>query len=131
VVVPAPWARVFDWLADVERLPEWAGEFCEGVYLARGRWMALTALGELFLAFEARPRTGEIVWRAGLSAGRLTRLVLRVEALPEGATRVVLELRGAAGGARVRLYEALRGAFPGLVARLGAGALPGAAMRAN
>ena len=63
-VAAAP-AQVFRELADIENLPRWAGGFCERVALSRGRWVGLTALGEMFLALEADECAGTITLLAG------------------------------------------------------------------
>ncbi len=52
LAVAAPRSEIFKLLADVEKLPAWAGGFCEWIELHRGGWRAFTSLGEL--AVEAR-----------------------------------------------------------------------------
>jgi len=120
--------RVFRELADIENLPRWAGAFCERVELARGRWVALTSLGELFLALDADEPTGAITLWAGWRAGELYALPLRVAAADEAAaaeaegigaagTRVTLIVPCVGGDDHVRLCRALCEAWPGLAAR--------------
>ena len=60
VTVAAPRDTVFNFLADIENLPQWAGAWCERLALERGRWWALTAEGELVVDMETSAGTGVI-----------------------------------------------------------------------
>lgn len=117
ITLAAAPANVFRELADIENLPRWAGGFCERVELARGRWVALTALGELFLALDADERAGEITLRAGWSARALHALPLRVAAAREGGTRVTFTVPRVADEGHARLCHALGDEWPALAAR--------------
>lgn len=86
LTVPASRDVVFNFLADIENLPRWAGEFCERLEIARGRWLALTVQGELFLEMEADEHTGVIDLHAGDEHERVRLLPLRVLGLPGGGT---------------------------------------------
>jgi len=90
VTLAAPRATVFNFLADIENLPRWAGGFCERIYLERGRWRALTSQGELFVDLEAGTGTGVIDLRFGPSIDRLAVLPLRVLALGTRSTLVTV-----------------------------------------
>lgn len=79
---------VFRALADVESFPRWAAEFCERVELSRGRWLALTVAGDLFIELTADERSGVIDVRLSDERGRAFFLPLRVVALPGGQTIV-------------------------------------------
>ena len=57
VTVSAPRDTVFNFLADIENLPRWAGAWCERLALQRGRWWALTR--------HADQRLGNVAWQAG------------------------------------------------------------------
>jgi hypothetical protein len=107
ITVRAPCERVFNYLADVENLPRWAGDFCGELFLGGGRWMAFTSLGELFLELETELRAGKIVLRAGWEATQLWPVVLWVGPCPEGGTRIKLVIAPAAGAAAGRLHRAL------------------------
>lgn len=89
ITVSAPRDTVFNFLADIENLPKWATEFCERIYLERGRWKALTSQGELFIDFEADDRTGVIDMRAGFTPEQMNLFPVRVLALPGGGTLVL------------------------------------------
>ena len=121
VTLAAPPERVFRELADLENLPRWAGGFCERVSLARGRWVALTSLGELFLALEAEERAGEITLRAGWDARELHALPLRIASADGGGTRVTFAVPRATDEGHARLCRALGDEWPGLAARIGGG----------
>ena len=106
VAAPGPEA-VFNLLADVERLPRWAGGFCERVELRRGRWLALTALGELWLEVEADPWAGTVTLRAGPEPGAECSVRLGVRSGPAGGTRVTLDGCAREDGLQRRLADAV------------------------
>lgn len=88
--VAAKPAEVLAVLADIEALPRWAGGFCERVELRRGRWLGLTALGELWLEAEADAETGSVTLRAGWEPEAWRRVTVRVVAGPDGGARLVM-----------------------------------------
>ena len=88
LLLGAPRATVFNFLADIENLPRWAGGYCERIGLSRGRWLGLTVHGELYLEIEADAHTGVIDLHAGEEHERTHLLPLRVIALPGGQTLV-------------------------------------------
>ncbi len=75
---------LFRFLADIENLPRWAAGFCSGLELARGRWLAYTLGGDVFVEIEADERTGTIDLRWGDEGGAVRLLPLRLVALPGG-----------------------------------------------
>jgi hypothetical protein len=77
-IVCAPRDTVFNFLADIENLPRWAPSLCERLYLAHGRWMALSPQGEQQLDLEANNGAGVIDLRAGPSPGQMALLPMRV-----------------------------------------------------
>lgn len=131
LLVESPQEQVFRELADIENLPHWAGSFCERVYLRRGRWAALTSLGELYVGVDAVERAGEITLWLGWSETALHALPLRIGATDSGGTRVTFTVSAVVDEDYARLCRALGGAWPGLVARLIGRDLPGAAWRSN
>lgn len=90
VTLSAPRDTVFNFLADIENLPRWAGGFCERIYLERGRWRALTSQGELDCELEAMANAGIIDLRFGDSPLRLAVLPIRVLALGANTTLVTV-----------------------------------------
>lgn len=133
-VAAAP-KRVFNELADIENLPRWAGGFCERVYLAHGRWAALTSLGELFLTLETHERAGKITLWAGWSERELHALPLRIAPtdgnVGAAGSRVTLAVPQVDDEGHSRLCRALSGEWPRLVARLGGPALSSPVRRAD
>jgi hypothetical protein len=90
VIVSAPRDTVFNFLADIENLPRWASSLCERLYLARGRWMALSPQGEMHLDLEANNGTGVIDLRAGRATDQMALLPMRVMPLSLRSTLVTV-----------------------------------------
>lgn len=78
VLVSAPRDTVYDFLADIENFPKWAGGYCESIELRRDGWLAYTTQGEMILESEADDGTGVIDIRLGASAEKLDVFPLRV-----------------------------------------------------
>lgn len=126
ITVSAPRDTVFNFLADIENLPRWAADFCERLYLERGRWKALTSQGELFCDLEANNGTGVIDLRTGPSPDRMTLLPLRVLSLSARATLVTLAFVQAPewpAGLAQRDGDELLAELQGLARRFGGGEL--------
>ena len=98
---------VFNLLADVERLPRWAGGFCERVELRHGRWLGLTALGELWLEVEADPWAGTVTLRAAPEPGAECSVTLDVRKGAAGETRETLDGGAVEDGWQRRLADAV------------------------
>ena len=118
--------RVFREVADIENLPHWAGGFCECVYLSRGRWMALTSLGELYLALDTDERTGTVTLGFGWESQELHEVKLLITPVEPtnghaGGARIAVTVAGWGGERVTRVGAALGGEWPGLVARCGGG----------
>src|SRR3954470_797426 len=92
ISVAAPRDAVFNFLADIENLPKWAGAWCERLMLQRGRWWALTAEGEQVVDLETSAGTGVIDLRAGPSPERYRLTPIRVVALSARRTLVTIVL---------------------------------------
>lgn len=124
VTVAAPRDTVFNFLADIENLPRWAGGFCERLYLERGRWRALTSQGELYCELEAATETGIIDLRFGASTDRMALLPLRVMCLGAGSTLVTVafsEPPDSQGSIAQRDGGEMLAELEGLVRRFGGG----------
>ena len=124
VTVSAPRDTVFNFLADIENLPRWAGAWCERLALQRGRWWALTSEGEQVMDMETSAGTGVIDLRAGMSPERFRLMPIRVVALSTRRTLVsflVIEGPDETNDAFVRRRERLQSAADGLVKRFGGG----------
>jgi uncharacterized protein YndB with AHSA1/START domain len=131
LTLAAPRARVFAELADIENLPRWAGGLFERVEVVRGRWAALSSLGELFLALDANEQNGEIVLWAGWNARDLRPLPMQIAETPEGETTVKFSVPRVVDEGHARLCRALCDEWPGLFARLDRIGLLGAEWRGN
>lgn len=83
---------VFDYLSNIENLPEWATEFCRGLRRVDGHYKVRTSGGELFMHIEADRRTGVIDLYASPTLERMDRepLTTRVLAGGNGASIYVV-----------------------------------------
>lgn len=84
VVLDAPSREVFDFLARVESLPEWATEFARELRRQDGRVKVVNRLGEFWFEIEAHPDTGVIDMYSGPEPDRLALFPTRVVPLPDG-----------------------------------------------
>ena len=126
ITVSASRDIVFNFLADIENLPRWAGGYCERIGLERGRWWALTAEGEQVLDMETSAGTGVIDLRAGPLPERMTPTPIRVFALSARRTLVsltVIETPDQTADAYERRYQLLCEAAHGLLRRFSGGEL--------
>ncbi|MBI2826826.1 MAG: SRPBCC family protein [Planctomycetia bacterium] len=83
LTVPAPKSRVFAYLADVENLPEWATEFCQGLEVIDGEHWATTPAGKVLCRIRAHEPTGTIDYLAGPSKDQLAAWPARVVELSD------------------------------------------------
>ena len=83
-VLDAPKQMVFDYLADVANLPEWATEFARELRFEGGHAKVVNGLGEFYFRLEADPETGVIDMYAGPTQDELALFPTRVVALPDG-----------------------------------------------
>jgi len=126
ITVSAPRDTVFNYLADIENLPKWAGAWCEQLTLQRGRWWALTAEGEQVLDLETSAGTGVIDLRAGFSPEQMTPVPIRVLALSPRRTLVsfiVIESPDQSAEAYGLRHERWLTAARGLIRRFSGGEL--------
>ena len=82
----APRDEVFTYLADIDRLPEWATEFARELKLVDGRHKIVNGLGEFFFEIRADRETGVIDMLAGPSVDELALFPTRVVGLPDGGS---------------------------------------------
>src|SRR5919109_2499328 len=83
-VVEAPAGQVFDYLARIENLPDWATEFARELKFENGKAKVVNGLGEFFFSIEADPNTGVIDMYAGPDDDALALFPTRVVALAGG-----------------------------------------------
>ena len=85
-VVPAPPTAVFEYLSDIEKLPEWATEFARELKRQGEDYKVVNGLGEFYFEIKADPHTGVIDMFAGPSKDQMAIFPARVVALPDGST---------------------------------------------
>ncbi len=121
LTVATPRAVVFNFLADLENLPRWAGGFCEWLELHREGWWAYTALGELEVVTKVDDIAGTIDLRLGHAAGWKIVIPVRVRSDGDGGALVSLACAQPAGLSDEhyeRLIESLLAGLRELPARL-------------
>jgi hypothetical protein len=85
-VLSAPQAAVFEYLADIEHLPEWATEFARELRREGGDYKVVNGLGEFFFAIKADSASGVIDMFAGPTKDAMAVFPTRAVALPDGRT---------------------------------------------
>jgi hypothetical protein len=93
----APREEVFAYLADIERLPEWATEFARELKVVDGRYMIVNGLGEFFFEIHADADTGVIDMLAGPDSEKLVCFPTRVVATPAGGSAFTFTMFRAPG----------------------------------
>jgi len=97
LTVATPREVAFNFLADLENFPRWAGGFCEWIELHRGGWWAYTALGELEVGTKVDDIAGAIDLRLAHAAGWKIVLPVRVRSDGDGGALVSLTCAQPAG----------------------------------
>jgi hypothetical protein len=85
-VLSAPQPAVFDYLADIENLPEWATEFARELRREGDDYKVVNGLGEFFFTITADRASGVIDMRAGPTRDAMAIFPTRAVALPDGRT---------------------------------------------
>ena len=93
----APRCEVFAYLADIEKLPEWATEFARELRVVDGRHKVVNGLGEFFFEIRADPKSGVIDMLAGPSDNALLCFPTRVVATPAGGSAYTFTMFQAPG----------------------------------
>ena len=93
----APPEEVFTYLADIEKLPDWATEFARELRLVDGHYKVVNGLGEFFFELRADPESGVIDMLAGPDREHLLRFPARVVATPVGGSAVIFTMFQAPG----------------------------------
>ena len=93
----APPEEVFAYLADIEKLPEWATEFARELRLVDGHYKVVNGLGEFFFAIQADAESGVIDMLAGPSEDALLCFPTRVVATPAGGSAFTFTMFQAPG----------------------------------
>lgn len=85
-ILPAPRTAVFEYMADIEKLPEWATEFARELKRDGDAYKVLNGLGEFYFSIQADPETGVIDMFAGPTKNEMAVFPTRAIALPDGRT---------------------------------------------
>jgi hypothetical protein len=96
-VLPAAANEVFDYLADIENLPEWATEFARRLERHGPDYKIVNGLGEFFFEIRADPATGVIDMYAGPTKDQMAIFPTRVVGLPDGTTAFTFTMFQAPG----------------------------------
>ena len=92
--------EVFAYLADIEKLPEWATEFARELRLVDGRHKVVNGQGEFFFEIHADAESGVIDMLAGPTDDTLLCFPTRVVATPAGGSAFTFTMFQAPGSAR-------------------------------
>jgi hypothetical protein len=85
-VLRAPREAVFEYLADIEHLPEWATEFAREVRREGDDHKVVNGLGEFFFTIRSDPTSGVIDMFAGPTKDTMAVFPTRAVELPDGRT---------------------------------------------
>ena len=85
-VLSAPRKAVFDYLSDIEKLPEWATEFARELKREGADYKVVNGLGEFYFEINADAETGVIDMFAGPSKDQMAIFPTRAVGLPDGRT---------------------------------------------
>ena len=85
-VVDAPQAAVFDYIADIEHLPQWATEFARELHREGDDYKVVNGLGEFYFAIRADAASGVIDMFAGPTKDEMAVFPSRCVALSDGRT---------------------------------------------
>jgi hypothetical protein len=85
-VLPARQKAVFEYMSDIEKLPEWATEFARALKRDGQDYKVVNRLGEFYFEISADPDTGVIDMFAGPSKDQMAIFPTRAVQLPDGRT---------------------------------------------
>jgi hypothetical protein len=85
-VLRAPREEVFEYLSDIENLPDWATEFARELRREGDRYKVVNGLGEFFFEIRSDRDTGVIDMFAGPSEDEMAIFPTRAVSLPDRQT---------------------------------------------
>jgi hypothetical protein len=85
-ILDAPQRTVFEYMAEIEHLPEWATEFARELRREGSDYKVVNGLGEFFFTLRTDPDSGVIDMFAGPSRDAMAVFPTRAVALPDGRT---------------------------------------------
>ena len=86
VVLDAPREKVFDYLAEIDNLPDWADEFARELRREGADYKVVNNLGEFFFEIRAERSSGVIDMFAGPTKSEMAVFPTRAIDLPGGRT---------------------------------------------
>ena len=113
-VLDAPQQDVFDYLAQVDNLPDWATDFARELRYVDGKAKVVNGLGEFYVRIDSDESTGVIDIHAGPNEDELALFPSRVVALGEARsayTFTMFKAPEAADELFESQYESLRREF--------------------
>jgi hypothetical protein len=119
-VLDAPKDAVFDYLSEIDNLPDWATDFAQELKYEEGRAKVVNSLGEFYFSIEADRETGVIDMYAGPTEDELTLFPTRVVALAENKSAYSFTMFKAPGMPDELFesqYESLRREFDNIRSR--------------
>jgi hypothetical protein len=121
-VLSAPQREVFEYMADVEHLPEWATEFARELRRVGDDYKVVNGLGEFFFRIEADEASGVIDMFAGPAKDEMAVFPTRAVPLPDGRTAYTFTMFQSPGMPDELFdaqYASLRREFANIERRLG------------
>jgi hypothetical protein len=85
-ILSAPQQRVFEYMSDIEKLPEWATEFARELKREGEDYKVVNGLGEFYFEIKADPESGVIDMFAGPTQQHMAIFPTRAVPLPDGRT---------------------------------------------
>jgi hypothetical protein len=85
-ILPAAQEKVFEYMSDIEKLPEWATEFARELKRDGKDYKVVNGLGEFYFEIKADPHSGVIDMFAGPSKEEMAIFPTRAIGLPDGRT---------------------------------------------
>jgi hypothetical protein len=85
-VLPAPQEAVFEYMSDIEKLPEWATEFARELRREGEDYKVVNRLGKFYFQIKADRETGVIDMFTGPTKDEMAIFPTRAVPLPDGRT---------------------------------------------
>jgi hypothetical protein len=119
-ILPAPRREVFDYMAKIENLPEWATEFARELRRDDDGYIVVNNLGEFRFEIRADEETGVIDMLAGPTTDEMAIFPTRAVELPDDRTAYTFTMFQGPGMPDELFesqYESLRREFENIEAR--------------
>jgi hypothetical protein len=118
-VLAAPRSAVFEYISDIDNVPEWATEFARELKRDGEDYKVVNGLGEFYFEIKADPDTGVIDMFAGPSKNEMAIFPTRAVPLPDGRTAFSFTMFQAPGMSEelfVSQHESLKREFANIAA---------------